>query len=54
MLSHMFEHPGVYYYCDNNYEDNREYLGVIVVHQREKEHHVEVTADGFYPGNYKA
>ena len=50
MLAHSFQQPGVYYYCDNNYEDNREYVGVVIVHPREKEHHVEVTEDGFYPG----
>ncbi|XP_071807408.1 uncharacterized protein [Asterias amurensis] len=49
MLSHIFHDAGVYYYCDNNYEDNREYLGVVIVKPRAKEHHIEVTAEGFYP-----
>ncbi|XP_022109025.1 uncharacterized protein LOC110989168 isoform X4 [Acanthaster planci] len=49
MLSHIFQEPGVFYYCDNNYDDNREYLGVVIVKPRAKEHNVEVTAEGFYP-----
>ncbi|XP_071483439.1 uncharacterized protein [Diadema antillarum] len=49
MLSHVFDKPGVFYYCDNNYEDVREYLGVVVVKPKPKSHPIEVTADGFYP-----
>ncbi|XP_030855934.1 uncharacterized protein LOC577931 [Strongylocentrotus purpuratus] len=48
-LSHVFDKPGVFYYCDNNYDDVREYVGVIVVKPKPKEHHVEVTDEGFYP-----
>ncbi|XP_054751259.2 uncharacterized protein LOC129257055 [Lytechinus pictus] len=48
-LSHVFSKPGIFYYCDNNYDDVREYVGVIVVKPKPKEHHIEVTEEGFYP-----
>lgn len=32
----------------------REYVGVIIVKPKPKEHHVEVTDEGFYPGKIHA
>ncbi|XP_070557721.1 uncharacterized protein [Ptychodera flava] len=49
VLSHVFRKTGVYYYCDHDYDNNREYLGVIIVKPKEKEHFIELTGDGFYP-----
>ncbi|XP_077978814.1 uncharacterized protein LOC144434231 [Glandiceps talaboti] len=49
ILSHVFTKTGVFYYCDQDYDDNREYLGVIIVYPKEKEHYIELTGDGFYP-----
>ena len=50
-MSYEFDDAGVYYYSDYCREEAAEYIGTIIVKPRQEEHFVELTAQGFTPGN---
>ncbi|XP_012935394.1 uncharacterized protein LOC101845075 isoform X2 [Aplysia californica] len=49
LMSHVFRHPGVYYFSDQNYDEAAEYMGTIIVKPKPKEHQVELKGKGFNP-----
>ena len=51
LLSHEFFVSGVYFFSDHSYNEAAEYIGTIIVRPKQVEHFVEISADGFQPGN---
>ena len=52
LLSHEFFEAGVYYFSDHNFDEAAEYIGTIIVKPKQREHFVELSAEGFDPGQY--
>ena len=51
LMSHEFFKAGVYYFSDQNFQEAAEYVGTIIVKPKQKEHFIELTENGFTPGN---
>ena len=49
-MSYEFVDAGVFYYSDYCRQEAAEYIGTIIVKPKQEEHYVEVTQDGFVPG----
>ena len=51
LMSCEFYEEGVYYFSDHSFDEAAEYMGTIIVKPKTKEHFIEVTAEGFNPGD---
>ena len=49
-MSFEFFQPGVYYFSDHNFNEAAEYIGTIIVKPKQVEHFIEISTEGFSPG----
>lgn len=50
LLSKEFFQAGVYHFSDHNRNEAAEYIGTVIVKPKQMEHYVELTKEGFTPG----